>query len=109
MSKSRANKMVFRILDAFGDCGRKKRSVTHWFYFEKGKDLALFEKHSWEIGFQTSVKHLRKRKGSQKLLLIIFKIESINEDFIEFDTTEFWNLATAYNGEYDGWETSIEI
>lgn len=70
MSRKKANKRIFEILDGFGDDGQKKRCVTHWFYFEKRKDLELFESYTWDIGFQTSVKHLRRRKGRNKLLLI---------------------------------------
>lgn len=97
------------MLDAFGDDGQQKRSVTHWFYLDKRKDLELFESYSHDIGFETIVKHLRKRKGQQKLLLIVHRVESINLHSINFDTLEFTELAKKYNGNYDGWETSIEM
>ena len=109
MSRKRANKKIFEILDAFGDDGQKKRHVTHWFYFEKRKDLEIFESYTWDIGFHTSFKHLRRRKGYKRLLLIIYRVESLNEVSTDFDTLEFFELATKYNGEYDGWETSIEM
>lgn len=109
MSRKRANKRIFEILDAFGDDGKKKRAVTHWFYFEKRKDLERFENYAWDIGFHTSVKHLRKRKGFKRLLLIIYRVESLSEVTTEFDTLEFFDLAKKYNGDYDGWETSIEM
>lgn len=109
MSRKKANKKVFEILNAFGDDGKEKRPVTHWFYFEKRKDLDLFESYTWDVGFHTLVKHLRKRKGYKRLLLIIYRIESINKSAIDFDSMEFFELAEKYNGEYDGWETPIEM
>lgn len=109
MSRKKANKRIFEILHAFGDGGQEKRLVTHWFYFEKRKDLELFENYAWDIGFQTSVKHLRKKKNYDKLLLIIYRVESVNKSFIDFDTMEFFEIAKKYNGIYDGWETPIEM
>lgn len=86
-----------------------KSGRLHIGYFEKRKDLELFESYTWDIGFHTSVKHLRKRKGSKKLLLIIYRVEILNEISTDFDTLEFFELAEKYNGNYDGWETSIEF
>jgi len=94
MSRKKANKRIFEILHAFGDDGQEKRPV---------------ESYAWDIGFQTSVKHLRKRKNYDKLLLIIYRVESVNKSFIDFDTMEFFEIAKKYNGIYDGWETPIEM
>ena len=54
-------------------------------------------------------KELRKRKGRDQLLLIIYRIEDITIDSIDFDTSEFFQLAEKFSGTYDGWETSMEI
>ena len=109
MSRKRANKKIFEFLDAFGDYGMEKRHITHWFYFQKRKDLELFEAFDLDIGFHTSAKHLRKRKGYKRFLLIIYRVESINKKSIDFDTMEFFEIVKKYNGDYDGWETSIEF
>ena len=71
--------------------------------------MERFETCAFEIGFQTMQKELRKRKERDELLLIIYRIEDINIDSIDFDTSEFFQLAEKFNGIYDGWETSMEI
>jgi regulator of RNase E activity RraB len=109
MSRKKANKKVIELLKVFGADLRKKREVTHWFYFKEREDLERFEIYAFEIGFQTMQKELRKRKERDELLLIIYRIEDINIDSIDFDTSEFFQLAEKFNGIYDGWETSMEI
>jgi regulator of RNase E activity RraB len=109
MSRKKANKKIFEILEFFGADLRKKREVTHWFYFKNREDLKKFEKYAFEIGFKTMHKDLRKEKGQNELLLIIYRIEDINIDSIDFDTSEFFQLAEQFNGIYDGWETSLSI
>jgi regulator of RNase E activity RraB len=81
--------------------------VTHWFYFESLNALEDCETHLNKIGFKTQYKDEKIRKDFDKLLLIVFKMQSINEDTFKF-YKKFTEIAEKYNGIYDGWETSIE-
>lgn len=87
---------------------KEKHPVTHWFYFQEKKDLLNFEVYMNQIGFSTMGKNLEQKSSNEKFLLIVGRVENLNEDSINFDTEEFRNTAREYNGEYDGWETQIE-
>ena len=103
-----ANKRIIQILKVFGDRFYKKREVTQWFYFDKLADLENCEAHLNEIGFKTQHKDKKIRKNFDKLLLIVFCEEPINEDIFDHYFKEFTEIAVKYNGVYDGWETKIE-
>lgn len=103
----RANKRIIQILKVFGDRFYKKREVTHWFYFENLNDLENCEAHLNKISFKTQYKDEKIRKDFDKLLLIVCKMQFINEYTFKF-YKKFAKIAEKYNGFYDGWETSIE-
>jgi len=104
----RLNRHVIEILNLFGDRFSKKRVVTQWFYFDTLEDLENCEAHLNEIGFTTDFKDHKIRKNFKQLLLIVYKNQSINEDTFNFYFKELTEIAKTYNGDYDGWETSIE-
>jgi len=102
------NRRVIQILNLFGDRFNKKREVTQWFYFENLTNLEKCELHLNDIGFKTQYKDLEIRKDFDKLLLIVFRKEAINEDAFNLYLEKLTEIAEKYNGHYDGWETSIE-
>jgi regulator of RNase E activity RraB len=102
------NRRVIQILNLFGDRFNKKREVTQWFYFENLTNLEKCELHLNKIGFKTQYKDLEIRKNFEKLLLIVFRKESINEDVFDLYFEKFTEIAEKYSGCYDGWETSVE-
>ena len=102
------NRSVIQILSLFGDRFNKKREVTQWFYFKNLTNLEKCELHLNGIGFKTQYKDLEIRKDFDKLLLIVFRKEVINEDVFNLYFEKFTEIAEKHNGCYDGWETSIE-
>jgi len=55
-----------------------------------------------------NIKTLDVRKDFDKLLLIVFSKDAINEDEFNLYFEIFTEIAEKYNGCYDDWETSIE-
>ena len=102
------NRIVIGLFRAMGGSMEKKLPVTHWFFFQKKKDLLKFENYMNQIGFLTIGKRLVRKTPKEQLLLIVGRNEKLNEDSINFDTEEFRKLAKEHHGEYDGWETPIE-
>ena len=102
------NRRVIQILNLFGDRFNKKREVTQWFYFEKLADLEKCELHLNELGYKSQYKDLEIRKKFDKLLLIVSSKEAIDEDVFNLYFEKLTEIARLYNGQYDGWETSIE-
>lgn len=103
-----ANKLVLRLFKGLGGNLREKHPVTHWFYFREEQNLTELEKYLNTVGFCTLTKNLKREQEKEKLLLIVVRNEILNEDSLNFDTTEFSKLAEEFQGEYDGWETKIE-
>jgi len=104
----KANKWAIKILKLFADNFRDKRQVTHWFYFENYTNLEQFEIYINEIGYNTLTKDLENEKVFDEYLLIVHRIEIISEDSINFDTLDFLEKASEFNGIYDGWETRVK-
>lgn len=102
------NRRVIQISNLFGNQFNKKREVTQWFYFKNLSHLENCELHLNGIGFKTQYKNLEIRKNSDKLLLIVFGKEAINEEVFNLYFDKLTEIAVKYNGFYDGWETSIE-
>lgn len=76
-----------------GDDGTKKDVLPIGFILKKETKLKQIESYLHDVGFHTMEKHLRKRKGCDALLLIVFKMESVDRDYIEFDIKELSRLA----------------
>jgi regulator of RNase E activity RraB len=102
------NRIVISLFKSLGGNMRKKHPITHWFYFQNQKDLLKFEIHLNQIGFSTIQRDLERKTPEEQLLLIVGRVEKLNEDSINFDIEEFRKIVTQYNGEYDGWETQID-
>ncbi|MCM4160605.1 ribonuclease E inhibitor RraB [Antarcticibacterium flavum] len=102
------NRIVISLFKSLGGNMMEKHPITHWFYFQEKKDLLKFEVHMNQIGFSTMGKDLERKSANDKFLLIVGRVEKLNEDSINFDTEDFIEIAAEYRGEYDGWETQID-
>jgi hypothetical protein len=80
------NRIVISLFKSLGGNMRKKHPITHWFYFQEKKDLLKFEVHMNQIGFSTIQRDLERKTPEEQLLLIVGRVEKLNEDSINFDT-----------------------
>ena len=101
------NRQVIENLEKNGDSLTKEREVTHWSYFPTNKDLTNFKDSVSTKGFKIIES---KKDNSQELThcLIYSKSANINYQNIDDIIIPIWKLSKECNGDYDGWETSVE-
>lgn len=91
-----------------GDDLSKEREVFHWIYFNSKIDRTKFIKKAKSNNFKIITENLDKKLGDLPYSLNISRSDFIDWKSINDVTIDLMNLAKTYNGEYDGWETSIE-
>ena len=102
------NRHVIESLEKSGDKLTKEREVFHWIYFKAKDDRAKYIKIVTEKGFQIENQDNQKTTGDFPFKLNIKRIDMVDYSSINEYTIYLWKLANELNGEYDGWETSVE-
>lgn len=99
----------FRVVDIIqkgGDDLSKEREVFHWIYFRDINKLKEFEKYTMGQGFKTL--SIGNSDGEFNYVLQISRVDKVGFNDIDEYTIDLWEKAKEFEGEYDGWETSIE-
>lgn len=103
------NRRVLEQLEKGGDDLTKAREVFHWIYFKTQNELDQFEIFTDSLGFETKNKDKTEQPNAYKFVIFISRVDKVGYDEIDEYTLGLWEKAQELNGEYDGWETSIEI
>lgn len=102
------NRRVLEQLEKDGDDLTKAREVFHWIYFKTRNELDRFENFTESLGYKTMNKGKTEQPNAYKFVISISRIDHIGYDQIDEYVLELWEKAQELNGDYDGWETSIE-
>lgn len=102
------NRRVLEQLEKGGDDLTKSREVFHWIYFKTQKELDQFENFTDSLGFKTKKKGKAEQSDEYKFVISVSRIDKVGYDEIDTYTLELWEKARELNGDYDGWETSVE-
>ena len=102
------NRRVLEQLTNGGDDLTKEREVFHWIYFKTKKELNQFEIFTKNQGFKTLKKGKAANADKYGFVIQVSRIDKVGYNEIDTYTLELWERAKALNGDYDGWETSIE-
>jgi uncharacterized protein (TIGR01619 family) len=102
------NRRVLDQLEKEGDDLTKSREVFHWIYFKTEKELEQYENFTKSLGFKTLKKGKTKQSSDFNFVISVSRVDKVGFDEIDDYTLELWEKAEELNGEYDGWETSIE-
>ncbi|MEW7292851.1 DUF695 domain-containing protein [Aquimarina sp. 2304DJ70-9] len=102
------NRRVLEQLEKGGDKLIKPREVFHWIYFKNEKELEKFESFTNELKFITKNKGKTEQPNEYKYVISVSRVDKVGYDQIDDYTLQLWEKAKELNGEYDGWETSIE-
>jgi uncharacterized protein (TIGR01619 family) len=100
------NRSVLDNLEEGGDNLTLEREVFHWIYFKTEKDRENFIKEIEKLNFSIVTKS--KIKDDLPFQLQIKRVDKVDEESVNEYVIQLWKLAPKYNGNYDGWETSIE-
>ena len=98
---------VVQALQEAGDNLTKARRVDHWAYFNERAKMNSFIAEVKEQGF--TVQNSGKIDQSTNPYQVQFhRIDNVDLDSIYTITSSLRRLAITYDGDYDGWETSVE-
>ena len=101
-----ANRKVIYQLKSHGDNLKTEREVFHWIYFKTDSDLEKYVSEVELKGFEIVTEN--KIDGKFPHQLQIKRVDKVDLESVNDYTLYLWNLALENNGDYDGWETSVE-
>ncbi len=103
------NRHVIEVLERHGDPLKKPRLVYHWAYFSNESSRDRFVAAINERGFAVTNQGIVDIPNhSQPLSLNFERVENVDWNSINEVTIELFELAESLEGDYDGWETSVE-
>lgn len=102
------NRWVVEVLERDGDKVTEPREVAHWIYFRTEKDRKDFEESVTPIGFRV-VEEYEPRESDEQFPygLQVIRSDRVDQDSIDDVTLELFRFSKLFNGNYDGWETSV--
>ncbi|MFH6986622.1 ribonuclease E inhibitor RraB [Flavobacterium collinsii] len=101
-----ANLGVINSLRNAGDKLTASREVFHWIYFKDEKQRKNYLTEVSKKGFELVSSDKINDKFPYQLQ--IKRIDKVDENSVNDYVIYLWEKAIEYNGDYDGWETSIE-
>lgn len=102
------NRRVVDNLEKNGDPLTKARQVDHWIYFKTDGDRNDFLKKIEPLKFDIVSGDEKTSFGDFPYKLHIFRVDNVDLDSVDDYVLELWEFANECNGDYDGWETSVE-
>lgn len=102
------NRRVIGNLEKGGDPLTKPRPVDHWIYFKSRPDQDAFLSAIEHMKFSIVGKDKPAGSSDYPIQLHISRIDHVDQNSVDEYVIALWDLAKKYNGEYDGWETSVE-
>lgn len=100
------DRSVVEALEHHGDPLTVRRRVDHWVYFPNSGARSSFAEAVRSLGFETI--DLEPASDESTLGLQIHRMDSVQLEAIHELTNRLTGLAEEHEGEYDGWETSVE-
>lgn len=102
------NRRVIEQLKKGGDKLTKTREVDHWIFFKTENDRETFLSKISKDGFSIVDKDFDKTLGELPYRLHIKRVDKVDQNSVDEYVIYLWKQANECNGDYDGWETSIE-
>lgn len=102
------NRNVVEQLEQNGDKLTKSREVNHWIYFKSENDRTKFITKIQPFNFKIESLEFDKSLGEYSYKLRISRVDKVDYESIDEYCIYLWEIANECNGDYDGWETSIE-
>jgi uncharacterized protein (TIGR01619 family) len=102
------NRRVVDNLEKNGDPLTKARQVDHWIYFKTDGDRTDFLKKIEPLKFDIVSGDEKTSFGDFPFKLHISRVDNVDLDSVDDYVLDLWKYANECNGDYDGWETSVE-
>ncbi len=102
------NRRVIDNLEKNGDSLTTPRQVDHWIYFKTDSDRSDFLKKIEPLKFDIVSGDERTSFADFPYKLHISRIDKVDLNSVDDYVLDLWEFANECNGDYDGWETSVE-
>jgi uncharacterized protein (TIGR01619 family) len=102
------NRRVVDNLEKNGDSLTKARPVDHWIYFKTEKDRNEFLSKIETLNFKIVNRDKKTSFGDFPFKLHISRVDKVGYNSVDEYVLDLWGFAKECNGDYDGWETSVE-
>jgi uncharacterized protein (TIGR01619 family) len=102
------NRRVVDNLEKNGDPLTKARQVDHWIYFKTDGDRTDFLNKIKPLKFGIVSGNEKTSFGGFPYKLHISRVDNVDLDSVDDYVLDLWEFANECNGDYDGWETSVE-
>ena len=102
------NRHVVDSLKKQGDTLKTARPVSHWIYFKSEQDRSRFVAAAVNEGFKVIDNSESADPCERPYGVTLERVDYVNWNSVNEVTLGLFALATNVDGEYDGWETSVE-
>ena len=99
---------VLEALKNAGDDLTKARRIDHWAYFSNNVSMLSFKKEVKAQGFKIESSG-EIEDETMPYRLRFYRVDHVDINSIYPITSSLRKMAIKYKGDYDGWETSVEI
>jgi regulator of RNase E activity RraB len=83
--------------------------VSHWAYFKSTEDRSKFIAKAINMGFKNTYEYATEKVGDGLPYgVTIERNDRVDWSSINEVTLPLFRLAREFDGDYDGWETSVE-
>lgn len=103
------NRRVIDNLEKNGDNLTQPREVNHWIFFKTTEAREKYIEKVKEKGFKIEDIDKADRDKEFKFKLRISRVDNVGHNDVDDYVLYLWELANELDGDYDGWETSIEM
>ncbi|TPE45565.1 DUF695 domain-containing protein [Pontibacter mangrovi] len=103
------NRKVLEELESNGDDLSKERQVDHWLYFKTKEDREAFLESISKENYAVVTSDFLASSQDYPYRLHINRTDKLNQLSIDKAVLYLQRLAQRHHGEYDGWETSLEV
>lgn len=101
------NGRVLSSLEKSGDNHLIKRDVEHWIYFDVAENRDRFRRAASELGFKVA-SQWDDAPEPRRFGISVTQCTSVDYNTINNAVLQLFDLSKELDGEYDGWETSVE-
>jgi len=100
------NRRLLAQLEEYGDKPDQPRKIEHWIYFPTEENRADFTRSVVSQGY--SCENIPAEEGKPlDYKLLVSREDCTTEENIDEVVLYLWETAQEYEGEYDGWETTV--
>lgn len=103
------NRRVIDNLEKNGDRLTQPREVNHWIFFKTTEEREKYIEKVKEKGFKIEDIGHEDRSKEFKYKLRISRVDNVKHGDVDDYVLYLCELADELGGDYDGWETSVEV